>query len=74
MNTQYCKIGKALPIFNNASDLKSLENDYLQLIEEAYNRSQLDVALSDYIYFEAAKLKQRILQIKLSIENVLDAA
>ena len=74
MNTQYCKIGKSRFQLNRLPNLKELEHKYLSFVEEAYNVRQLDASISDYLYFEASKLKQHILRFKEVIAKNLDAA
>lgn len=74
MKAQYCKIGKTQSRFNSRLNIMKLEQRYTSFIEEAYNRKQLDASLSDFLYYEAAKLKQRILKLKKSFIKPFDVA
>jgi hypothetical protein len=68
MNSQYCKIGKTVSP-TNGKNLNELEVKYRNFVEEAYNVKQTDASLSDILYFEASKLRQRILRLKASLSN-----
>ena len=74
MNHHFCKVGRIRT--NNASSfsLKDLETKYNRFIEEAYNIEQTDMSLSDILFFEARKLKQRISSLKRASVNDFDAA
>lgn len=74
MNTHFCKVGRIRPNLGKVLNLKELESTYLNFIEEAYNVTQTDSGLSDFLYHEASKLKKRILSLKGSNSNTLDAA
>ena len=74
MNTHFCKLGKTKLGLSEVLNLKELESTYLNFIEEAYNVTQTDSGLSDFLYHEASKLKKRILSLKRSNSNTLDAA
>ncbi|MBR9914289.1 MAG: Lacal_2735 family protein [Algicola sp.] len=74
MSTHFCKVGKTTPNKNKKVSLKDLENKYAQFIEEAYNVEQTDLSLSDTLFHEAQKLKQRILNLKSANALNLDAA
>lgn len=71
MNTQFCKVGKVNSKFSKTFGLQELEKKYSSFIEEAYNVTQTDAGLSDFLYHEASKLKKKILNIK---HNYFDAA
>ena len=69
------KSGNLVIIARNESKLnklkQELEKKYSSFIEEAYNVTQTDAGLSDFLYHEASKLKKKILNIK---HNYFDAA
>ena len=74
MNTHFCKVGKTKLTLSKVVNLKELEQNYLQFIEEAYNVIQTDAGLSDFLYHEASKLKKTILNLKHRLSKDLDAA
>ncbi|MEH6536363.1 MAG: Lacal_2735 family protein [Psychroserpens sp.] len=73
MNPHFCKVGKSRPYLNKIFNLKDLEDRYSRFIEEAYNVEQTDISLSDILFHEANKLKQRILNLKRSKLKDFDA-
>lgn len=74
MNTHFCKVGKTKIGWSDVLNLKELEQNYLQFIEEAYNVIQTDAGLSDFLYHEATKLKKTILNLQRSLSKDLDGA
>lgn len=74
MNSHFCKVGKIRPNINKTFNIKDLEHKYSNFIEEAYNVEQTDRSLSDTLFHEAKKLKQRILNLKKYSSTELDAA
>lgn len=72
MNAQFCRVGRKTPSLKKMFLLKNLERDYLKFMEEAYNLMQSDMGLSDALYYEASKLKRRILKLKNSRPQYLD--
>lgn len=72
MDTHFCKVGKTRPYIYKTFNLKDLENRYSSFIEEAYNVEQTDMSLSDILFYEAHKLKQRILNLKRSSSKLKD--
>lgn len=74
MSPHFCKVGKTKPNQVDVINISELEKLYLSFIEEAYNLLQTDSSLSDILYFEAEKLKKRILNLKRSYPNTLDIA
>ena len=73
MNKHFCKVGRKISL-SEILNLKEIEQNYLQFIEEAYNLIQTDAGVSDFLYHEASKLKQIILNLKGSNSNDFDAA
>ena len=61
MDSHFCKVGKVKPSVTEAMSLTELERKYLNFIEEAYNLIQTDASLSDILYYEAYKLKKKML-------------
>ena len=74
MNAHFCRVGKKTPNLRKMFSLKELERNYYEFMEQAYNVMQSDVSLSDTLFYEASKLKRRILNIKGSNSNDLDTA
>ncbi|WP_040282455.1 Lacal_2735 family protein [Psychroserpens damuponensis] len=74
MNSHFCKVGKISPNPSKITNLKDLEHKYSNFIEEAYNVEQTDRSLSDTLFHEAKKLKQRILNLKKYNPTGFDAA
>ena len=74
MNSHFCKVGKISLNPSKVSNLIDLENKYSSFIEEAYNVEQTDRSLSDTLFYEAKKLKQRILNLKKYSSTEFDAA
>jgi len=74
MNSHFCKVGKTRSNINTVFSLKDLEDRYVRFVEEAYNIEQTDMSLSDILFYEAKKLKQRILNLKRTNAEDLDAA
>ncbi|TVZ60354.1 hypothetical protein NA63_2907 [Flavobacteriaceae bacterium MAR_2010_105] len=74
MSPHFCKVGKTKPSQVDVLNISELEKMYLSFIEEAYNLLQTDSSLSDILYFEADKLKKRILNLKKSHPITLDKA
>ncbi|WP_298899730.1 Lacal_2735 family protein [uncultured Psychroserpens sp.] len=74
MNSHFCKVGKRRPSIRKVFSIKELEDKYTRVIEEAYNVEQTDMSLSDFLLYEAQKLKQRILSLKKIEAKGLDAA
>ena len=74
MNSHFCKVGKLRSNINSTFSLKDLEDKYARFVEEAYNVKQTDMSLSDILFYEAQKLKQRILSLKRTNSKDLDAA
>lgn len=72
MDSHFCKVGKTRPNINTIFSLKDLEKKYSSFIEEAYNIEQTDKSLSDILFYEARKLKQRILNLKRAKSKDLD--
>ncbi|MFT4612212.1 MAG: hypothetical protein ACI8QQ_002521 [Psychroserpens sp.] len=72
MDSHFCKVGKTITSNNTSFSLKYLEDKYLRFIEEAYNLEQIDMSLSDILFYEAKKLKLRILNLKHTNPKVLD--
>ncbi|WP_460218393.1 Lacal_2735 family protein [Psychroserpens sp. MEBiC05023] len=73
MDSHFCKVGATRLNHHKVFNIKDLENKYTQFIEEAYNVKQTDMGLSDILFFEARKLKQRILSLKRLHSKDLDA-
>jgi hypothetical protein len=74
MSTHLSNVSETKPKFSKTLGLKELERKYKTFIEEAYNVMQTDASLSDFLYFEASKLKKSILNFKSSDSNHFDAA
>ncbi|MFC4720806.1 Lacal_2735 family protein [Geojedonia litorea] len=74
MSTHFCKVGRINANQVDVLNISELEKMYLSFIEEAYNLLQTDSSLSDILYFEAEKLKKRILNLKKSYPDSLDMA
>ncbi|MEZ4856361.1 MAG: Lacal_2735 family protein [Gelidibacter sp.] len=74
MSTPFYDVSKTKPSLVKTLGLNELEKKYKTFIEEAYNVMQTDASLSDFLYFEASKLKKRILNIKSADSNHFDAA
>ncbi|WP_435133521.1 Lacal_2735 family protein [Formosa sp. A9] len=60
MNSQFCKVGKV----KNFLKLEELQKLYSAFVEEAYNIMHTDGSLSDYLYFEAYKLRRQMVTVK----------
>ncbi|MFD2914887.1 Lacal_2735 family protein [Psychroserpens luteus] len=74
MNSHFCKVGKVSPNPSKITNLKDLEHKYSNFIEEAYNVAQTDRSLSDTLFHEAKKLKQKILNLEKYDSKDLNAA
>nr|WP_321222347.1 Lacal_2735 family protein [uncultured Psychroserpens sp.] len=74
MNSHFCKVGKIRPNPSKVVNLEDLENKYSNFIEKAYNVEQTDRSLSDTLFHEAKKLKQKILNLKKYNSNDFNAA
>jgi len=74
MNSHFCKVGNVSPNPDKVISIKALENKYTNFIEEAYNIEQTDRGLSDTLFHEAKKLKQKILNLKKYNSNDFNAA
>lgn len=74
MNTQFCKVGRKTLNLSKVFSLKELEKRYTEFMEQAYNVMQSDVSLSDILFYEASKIKRRILNLRDSNSNDFDAA
>ena len=72
MKAQFCRVGRKRPNLKKTFSLKNLERDYLKFMEEAYNLTQSDRSMSDIMYYEASKLKKRILNLQGSNQQNLD--
>lgn len=74
MNAHFCKVGKTRPYIDKIFCIEELEEQHAQYIEKAYNVKQTDMSLSDILFFEADKLRRRILNLKNSNFLEFDAA
>ncbi|QDO92464.1 Lacal_2735 family protein [Formosa sediminum] len=64
MKNQFSKVGQVKPNIKKFLKLDELQNLYKSFIEEAYNVMQTDSSLSDYLYFEAFKLKKQMIRVE----------
>ena len=64
MYPQNCKIGKISSRASIKLKLKQLEEQYHRFMEDAYSLMYLDSGISDVLFFEASRLKKRLLRIK----------
>ena len=64
MKNQFSKVGKVRPSLKKLLKIEELQNLYKSFIEEAYNVMQTDSSLSDYLYFEANKLKKEMIRVE----------
>ncbi|WP_228850863.1 hypothetical protein [Aegicerativicinus sediminis] len=64
MYPQYCKIGKVTSRASLKLRLKQLEEQYHRFMEEAYSLMYIDSGISDILFFEALRLKKRLLRFK----------
>ena len=64
MKNQFCKVGQIKPNIKKLLKLEELQSLYYSFIEEAYNIMQTDSSLSDYLYFEASKLKKEMIRVQ----------
>lgn len=64
MKNQFSKVGQIKPSFKRFLKIEELQNIYKSFIEEAYNVMQTDSGLSDYLYFEASKLKKQMIRVE----------
>lgn len=65
MNSQFSKKRK----INRFLKLEELQRLYRTFIEEAYNIMHTDSGDSDYLYFEAHKLKRQMITVKADNET-----
>lgn len=72
MNSHFCRVGKTTIKHNTTFSLKHLEDRYTRFIEEAYHMEQIDMSLSDILFYEAKKLKLHILNLKRTSSENLD--
>ena len=64
MKNQFSKVGDVKPGLKKLLKIEELQNLYKSFIEEAYNVMQTDCSLSDYLYFEASKLKKQMILVE----------
>ncbi|WP_299778691.1 Lacal_2735 family protein [uncultured Formosa sp.] len=64
MKNQFSKVGDVKPNIKKFLKIEELQNLYKSFIEEAYNVMQTDSSLSDYLYFEAFKLRKEMIRVK----------
>jgi len=67
MYPQYCKIGKVTSRAKVKLGFQQLEQQYKNFIEEAYSLMFSDSGISDILFFEAARVKKRLLRFKSPI-------
>ena len=72
MKAQFCRVGRKRPNSKKIFSLSNLEREYLKFMEEAYNLTQSDRSMSDILYYEASKLKKRILNLQGSNQQNFD--
>ncbi|WP_159022897.1 Lacal_2735 family protein [Formosa sp. L2A11] len=64
MKNQFSKVGNVKPNIKKFLKIEELQNLYKSFIEEAYNVMQTDSSLSDYLYFEAFKLRKEMIRVE----------
>ncbi|WP_066220831.1 Lacal_2735 family protein [Formosa haliotis] len=74
MSKQFCKVGQVKPNLKRLLKIEELQSLYNAFIEEAYNVMQTDCSLSDYLYFEASKLRKQMITIEATNEDKFRSA
>lgn len=64
MEPQFCKVGRITPSAYISHNLKKLEQEYEKFVDEAYSLMHNDTSISDSLFYEASRLKKKILTLK----------
>ncbi|MFB9054576.1 Lacal_2735 family protein [Formosa undariae] len=70
MKNQFSRVGKVKPNLKKLLKIEELQNLYKSFVEEAYNVMQTDSSLSDYLYFEANKLKKQMIRVEANNNDI----